>query len=142
MRSPIDASHMSFLAATPSEPVRDFETKQPGTELLFCTQLVTLFGGEAETIPDKVVDYAGPLDQDAPPQVQQPHRAPLDHRRPPRLPGRQDRTALPELAPPRRRPCGTTPTPTPAGSRWSFRRRGVVVMGPDPEIGLRRRGNG
>ncbi len=68
MKLPIDTSSITFMVASPPEPVRDFETKRPKPDPetglpLFAVQLVALAEGSAEIIGVKVAGEPPELPQ-------------------------------------------------------------------------------
>jgi len=74
VKLPIDTSSITFMVATPAEPVRDFETKRPKLDPetglpLFNVQLVALAEGGAEIIGVKLPGEPAGLAQGVPVNV-------------------------------------------------------------------------
>lgn len=74
MRLPIDTTGMTILAASAGEPVVDFETKRPKTDLetgsaIYAMQLVLLAGESAEVVTVKLAGPPTPLTVGSPVRV-------------------------------------------------------------------------
>ncbi len=58
MRLPIDTSAMGFIAAGPAEPVLDYDTRRPKTdvngEAIFALKVMAMAGGQVDVLTVKV----------------------------------------------------------------------------------------